>query len=293
MKIKPEERPTVIGLGVATGVVLLFGVGRTLPRLLNGNKPEAAAATNAPGAAITPATQGTLGAGFVPGNMPMKGMGGSKLDMYDDSVSEPITTKNPFTPAVPEEDGPNPIFHPTAPPRKVTSTPRPFTSVAVGPSVLPTFRAGNPRLGAGGSVPAGLTPQNDPNAQANQMILAGVIAGPQAVAVIHVGERSYPLSAGEQMPFNMSLTRITEDGVYVKRGKQTWFIQVGKSLSVAMPVKPGTEGFNAPDSMAPGMGFGPVRRVAAAEDSKPTNTVELTSTPVPSGNAEPSAKAQP
>ena len=260
MKIKPEERPQIIGLGVAIGAVLLFGGSRLLPQILGGNKTAAAQTGTADTSTGLPATPGTptdapLNAGV--GNPAQNVANGSKENMFDDKVPEPATTRDPFTPTVPMADTP---FN-----RPITGAPiRPVSQpvVRVFPPTVTTIR---PTYVPPTLVPTtnGMMPGTDANLQANQVILAGVIAGPQAVAVIHIGDRAYPLSSGEKMPYNLSLVRITEDGVYVKQGKQMWFIQVGKSLSASMPLKPGQQGFNAPGSMAPNATFGPARRVAA------------------------------
>lgn len=260
MKIKPEERPQIIGLGVAIGAVLLFGVTRLLPQITGGNNTAAAQPGTADASTGVSATPGTSTVAPLNAGMGTPGQNvasNSKGNMFDDAVVEPATTHDPFTPTVPTDVNPfnrpvtGQVIRPTSPPRVRVFPP---TITTIQPTFVP-----HPIAPQSNS----MMPGTDANLQANQVILAGVIAGPQAVAVIHIGDRAYPLSAGEKMPYNMSVARITEDGVYVKQGKQTWFIQVGKSLSAAMPIKPGQQGFNAPGSMAPNATFGPVRRITA------------------------------
>lgn len=286
MKIKPEERPTVIALGVAIGAVLLYGATHFLPDMLNGNKAAATqngTANSSKGLTASPAilnTAAPLGVGAgnpsTPGIPGQNIAAGSKVSMYDDAVVEPTTTRDPFTPTGATLDM-NPPIRPIIQ-TNILPTTRPgvrvFPTTPMVTQIRPTFPFPHTT-----PVPpsTGMMPGNDMNSQANQMVLAGVIAGPQAVAVIHIGDRAYPLMSGEKMPYNMSLGRITEDGAYVKQGKQTWFIQVGKSLSAAMGMKPAMEGFKAPGSMAPNTFSGAVRRVATATDEQAGSAADLVS----------------
>ena len=281
MKIKKEERPTVIALGVAIGAVLVFGASRFL-----GSSNAAATPSSTLGSAVgVPASPSALVgtaplAGMSTGSPnPAAGMAmartpGSK-SMYDDVVPEPATTHDPFTPAVKSAELPDTAFsgRPLIPSR--VTTPRVVTTTYPPALKITPFNNKNPFAQTTPPPANGLVTTADANSPATQMVLAGVIAGPQAVAVIHIGDRAYPLTSGEKMPYNMSLTRITEDGVYVKQGKQTWFIEVGKSLSAAMPIKTGMQNFKTPGSMASDTNSGMVRRVAAAENGQAVNTVEL------------------
>ena len=271
MKIKPEERPTVIGLAIATSVMFIIGVVRLAPQFTGGDKTASTqnAAYSASGTeTVTPGLPApSAQAGTTAGTPLAVRLPGSKTDMYSDTVVEPTTTRDPFTPTTPDVV---PLDAPRSGPA-FTSVPPAPTSVTVLP-YKPTFLFPN-----GKSPSNTVVPGIDQKPEASQVILAGVIAGPQAVAVIHIGDRSYPLVSGEKMPFNMSLGRITEEGAYVKQGKQMWFIQVGKSLSAAMPMKPGMKGLAEPDGMAPSAPSKFARRVATAQNGQPENTVEDTS----------------
>ena len=155
------------------------------------------------------------------------GLKGAKLDLYADTLGEPSATKDPFTPIVPLPGTVRTNF--VSPTRPVQNFAPPVMRGFPGPSVMPVAPRPADSVQA---LPTGPSPLDD-------VLLAGVIAGSYSVAVVHIGARSYELVGGEKLPYDLTLTRITDSGVYMRRGTRLVFIPIGKTLRAAMPIKEG------------------------------------------------------
>ncbi len=250
MQMKPEERAKAIGLGIATAAVFGFGVMRivsamhtsspsaTAENITSGQTvhmadqaiPSASSAIgvpNAPGAPLASITP--------PGSVPVYGgsVKGTKLDLYAENLNDPNATRDPFTPVLPQTNQGVARIQPVRPT---------FTAVPSGPrlpgtAVMPTMPPRAPAT-------ANTTLNNDsalmlPGGKSilDGVVLAGVITGPYAVAVLHIGDRSYELVGGEKLPYGMSLARITDTGVYMRRNGRMVFMEIGKSLHSAMSIR--------------------------------------------------------
>ena len=257
MKMRPEERTKAIQLGSLTAVVFVLG-GFNIYRQMQKSPPAGGATTVTPASETTsnggsPAYMpGSSQAGLYPGApgtsagaayMPADpgGVRGTKLDMYADNLHEANGSRDPFLriAAEPDPDASGAQrFH--------RNTPPPFTPSRANSGFQPT----TPTILPGDMTPrtvtpAGLNAGRPLVAQANsaaqntmdELTLAGVIAGPSSVAVIHVGDRSYQVGDGEKLPNDMSLVRVTDTGIYIKKNSKLMFLEIGKTMRSAVPVK--------------------------------------------------------
>ncbi len=250
MQMKPEERAKAIGLGVATAAVFGFGVMRivsamhtsspsaTAENITSGQTvhmadqaiPSASSAIgvpNAPGAPLASITS--------PGSVPVYGGSakGTKLDLYAENLNDPNATRDPFTPVLPQAN--QGIGRPL--PVRPTFTAIPTQQRLPGTTVMPAMQPRPPAMTyvAPNSDAALMLPGG--KSVLDGVVLAGVITGPYAVAVLHIGDRSYELVGGEKLPYGMSLARITDTGVYMRRNGRMMFMEIGKSLHSAMSIR--------------------------------------------------------
>ena len=302
MKMKPEERKKAVQLGSLTAIVFVLG-GFNIYRQLQ--KSPAAGGTTT----VTPASETTANgtsAAYMPGSsqaglypgapgtsagvayLPADASGarGTKMDMYGDSLHEANGSRDPFQRISAEPDPDAAMrqrFQRSAPPSNLhplnfiqrNATPTLPGDMSTRNTTIPPLNAGR----------ANMQPNSAAQNQMEDLTLAGVISGPSAVAVIHVGDRSYQIGDGEKLPNDMSLTRITDTGIYLKKGSKLLFLEIGKTMRSAVPVKANT----LPQSSVPGnepegtmlsSESAPYRSEATPERAGPTEVTVNT----PSGN---------
>ena len=89
--------------------------------------------------------------------------------------------------------------------------------------------------------------------------------------MIHIGDHSYQIGDGEKLPYHISLVRVTDTGVYLKQGGKLLFLEIGKTLRAAIPVKENGNENSLPQNPAPNSESGgtrcclPSRRPIAAK----------------------------
>lgn len=251
MQMKPEERAKAIGLGVATAAVFGFGVMRIVSAM-NTSSPSATAENITSGQTVhmadqaIPSASSAIGVPNAPGaplasitpsgSVPVYGGStkGTKLDLYAENLNDPNATRDPFTPVLPQAN--QGIGR--ALPARPTFTAVPTQPRLPGTSVMPIMPTRPPVMSnpvPGGGDTALMLP--DGKSVLDSVVLAGVITGPYAVAVLHIGDRSFELVGGEKLPYGMSLARITDTGVYMRRNGRMVFMEIGKSLHSAMSIR--------------------------------------------------------
>jgi hypothetical protein len=245
MNLKPEERKIAIRLGSLTAAVFVVG-GFNIYRQTHRTAPGYAT-TVTPASETTPNVAASSGAYSgnqnlsAPATSPpteAKGERDGRMDMYADNLPEAKISRDPFM-RIEAESDPDASsaarFHPNTAPVNLHPN---GTVEQTNPTVLPGD------MTARHTMPDGLNTHRQAvqtavaaQMQMEDLMLAGVIAGPSSVAVIHIGDHSYQLGDGEKLPNNMSLVRVTDTGVYLKQGSKLLFLEIGKTLRSAMQMK--------------------------------------------------------
>ena len=250
MQLKPEERVKAIALGAATLGVFGFGILRIMNAMHTSSSSDTA--QNLTSGQAVPAVQAALpgassaiGVPSAPGaplasittptpDTVYGGVKGAKMDLYAEKANDPVTTPDPFTPILPQPNQGIGRYTPAAQPVRptfVTPSFQPHTTIMpVQPLTRPTALPGANSTAL--TTPGGKSPLDD-------VTLAGVISGPSSVAVLHIGDRSFELVGGEKLPYGLSLARITDSGVYMRHNGRMMFMEIGKTLRTAMPIRAG------------------------------------------------------
>jgi len=299
---KPEDRPKVIVLSVLIVFCILYFFVMILPRLLHAGSqaphPNQAAGTTPP---PTPA----VSAAPVPAGGPATGSPmtlaqrqiGSDADTDPSGGPYPSPTRDPFRPPTPP---PSAMQPPVLQPPHATQVAdvRPIK-----PAVLPSISL--PPLGGPDSSspkgPGGPAASAAP-APLPEVALKGVIPGNPAVAVLQMGTETLHKYPGELLAPDLRLSRVTDEGVVLKHGKQSITLDVGhstKDASTSVPSENGIttvdEGSSAPAKQPSAKTSGPVTAKASSKRTvkvahKPASREVASSLPSPRKPASKSPK---
>ena len=218
MNIKPEDRPKLIGVGIALLAVVIYLVFGVFPKLLGAKSPDALPAASQT-AALTDTPQVSAGSqaptvtGAPASASPLTD--GSDLEKGDIPIAKRDSFKPPVAGAATTPFG--------APPTLQASKP------SVGPVVQPAM------IFPGGPVggPIGAAPIQPPQLNVE---LKGVILGEPSIAVLSVnGEVSERLE-GDHLGGALVLKRISEGGVTIQDRNKSFPVTVGHFMPGSAPL---------------------------------------------------------
>ncbi len=230
MSIKPEERPKLIGLVSAIGVVILYFVFAVIPKLSAAqSKPTlpdgaassatAGAAAPAPAAGVPPAAGGPA-VPAAPG--PPDGVLLASIAKADPPPA-PVAARDPFDSAVTTPIGAAAAPVP-APPAHAAAVPAPaVTASRSGPAAPPALASGH-----GEPVPVAPPPA---------VTLMGVVAGHPAIAVFELDGAAEELHEGDLLKGAYRVVTIDENGVLLGLNGKRFRLEVGQSNGGATPAR--------------------------------------------------------
>ena len=234
MKIKPEERPKVVGLAIGIALVLcLFGVNvfpRLLPHgphgelLLGANRPTTSASTTAPLPAVTTPPTPAAGSSSSVGAAATTAAGGAV------AAKSPAGTAATAQALVPTATTPDPFWRPLAlsiQAQKPNSVP--VRTPVVGLPKPSVFKPGFSPT----SSPVKLAPIAPPPMP--EVALQGIVQDETAIAVLEVGGQTRFMKAGETLEGGWSLSRIQTATIVLRQGRREVILTLGQSLPKEAP----------------------------------------------------------
>lgn len=282
MQNNPNDRPKIIALSVAIGVVLLFVIAKAYMAFSapSAATPDPSASAQPPSSAVT-AASGSPALQVASASGANQQAGTGQMRFFDDQLdADPAAGQLPPASAG-RGDAFRPIVAPVAKPPVVRiSAPLPSISANNGPAFLPPVRFN--AFPSGTRVGEKIPPRNSlPTVAPVEARLDGVVTGADSFAMLTIHEGSGS-AGGEQTVFKRvgdriagyRITSLADNGITLRGFPSTWMVgqtrRVGEGLTaVATPAGAASPArVNAPDLRPNGSDAAPDATQDAAPPSQ-------------------------